>query len=299
MIETHEHAGRFQSVVKFSIRITSHYHQILSYTVVAILFESSTATDAQNVENQQIVVQAEELPSAYGAPPDLSHGRISTLTKSYVLSPFSFDLEAGYESDILRHGSPAQLFRQEIEMGLPARFTVGLQNQLEHFEGETRDRSFTLEARYALANWNKLPLNPTISAEYSFGLSNALPDSGELALLISHDFPNLIEWAMNIFVDREFSGRQSASAGFAQSVEVPVLLPEEKLEVGSKCNTVAAASLSEASSHRAGLRLAQPLLGVRPKKRVLIFRRSSDVVITHLPSKCSRYFLSLSAGLPQ
>lgn len=232
MIETHEHAGRFQSVVKFSIRITSHYHQILSYTVVAILFESSTATDAQNVENQQIVVQAEELPSAYGAPPDLSHGRISTLTKSYVLSPFSFDLEAGYESDILRHGSPAQLFRQEIEMGLPARFTVGLQNQLEHFEGETRDRSFTLEARYALANWNKLPLNPTISAEYSFGLSNALPDSGELALLISHDFPNLIEWAMNIFVDREFSGRQSASAGFAQSVEVPVLLPEEKLEVG-------------------------------------------------------------------
>ena len=177
-------------------------------------------------------MQAEELPSAYGAPPDLSHGRISTLTKSYVLSPFSFDLEAGYEGDIFRHGSPAQLFRQEIEMGLPARFTVGLQNQLEHFAGETRDRSFTLEARYALANWNKLPLNPTISAEYSFGLSNALPDSGELALLISHDFPNLIEWAMNIFVDREFSGRQSTSAGFAQSVEVPVLLPEEKLEVG-------------------------------------------------------------------
>jgi hypothetical protein len=37
---------------------------------------------------------------------------------------------------------------------------------------------------------------------------------------------------MNIFVDREFDGRQSTSAGFAQSVEVPILLPEEKLEVG-------------------------------------------------------------------
>ena len=209
-----------------------HSHEILSYAAIAILFASSTATDAQNVEGQQIVVQAEELPSAYGAPPDLSHGRISTLTKSYVLSPFSFELEAGYEGDIFRHGLPAQLFRQEIEMGLPARFTVGVQNELEHFAGETRNRSFTLQARYALANWNKLPLNPTISAEYSFGLSNALPDSGDLALLISRDFPNLIEWAMNIFVDREFSGRQSMSAGFAQSVEVPVLLPEEKLEVG-------------------------------------------------------------------
>jgi hypothetical protein len=117
-------------------------------------------------------------------------------------------------------------------MGLPARFTVGVQNQVEHFAAATRDRSFTLEARYALANWNKLPLNPAISAEYRFGLNDASRDSGELALLISHDFPHLIEWAMNIFVDREFGGRQSTTAGFAQSVEVPILLPEEKLEVG-------------------------------------------------------------------
>src|SRR5437588_12411629 len=205
------------------------------HNALAILFfAATTATNAQGAENRAVVVKAEgeELPSAYGAPPDMSHGRISTLTKSYVLSPFSFELEAGYQGAVFHHGLPAHLFRQEIEMGLPARFTVGVQNQVEHFAGETRDRSFTLEARYALANWNKVPLNPAISAEYRFGLSNALPDSGELALLISHDFPHLIEWAMNIFVDQDFGGRQSTSAGFAQSVEVPVLLPEEKLEVG-------------------------------------------------------------------
>ena len=50
------------------------------------------SSHAQESENRQITVEAEELPSAYGAPPDLSHGRISTLTKSYVLSPYSFDL---------------------------------------------------------------------------------------------------------------------------------------------------------------------------------------------------------------
>ena len=205
---------------------------ILACVALAVL--SVPGATGQEMENRQVVIraEAEELPSAYGAPPDLSHGRISTLTKSYVLSPFSFELEAGYEGDIFRHGLPAQLFRQEIEMGLPGRFTVGVQNQIEHFAGNTRDRSFTLEARYALANWNKLLLNPAISAEYRFGLSNGLPDSGELALLISHDFPHEIEWAMNIFVDREFDGKESTNAGFAQSVEVPVLLPEEKLEVG-------------------------------------------------------------------
>jgi hypothetical protein len=206
----------------------------LSHVAVTILFADAAAAIAQEIESRQVVVQAEagELPSAYGAPPDMSHGRISTLTKSYVLSPFSFELEAGYEGAVFRHGLPAELFRQEIEMGLPARFTVGIQNQFEHFAGETRDRSFSLEARYALANWNKLPLNPTISAEYRFGLRDAIQDSGELALLISHDFPHLVEWAMNIFVDREFGGRNSTSAGFAQSVEVPVLLPKEKLEIG-------------------------------------------------------------------
>src|SRR5207237_2019500 len=172
-------------------------------------------------EERHVAVQAEgeELPTAYGAPPDMSHVRISTLTKSYVLSPFSFELEAGYEGSIFRHGLPSQLFRQEIEMGLPARSTVGVQNQVEHFAGETRERSFTLEGRYALANWNKLPLNPAISAAYRFGLSNALPDSGEIALHISHEFPHLIEWAMNRFVDRDFGCRQSTIARFAETLE--------------------------------------------------------------------------------
>src|SRR5437879_12451132 len=148
--------------------------------VLAILLAGAIA-QAQEIENRHVVVQAEaeELPSAYGAPPDLSHGRISTLTRSYVLSPFSFELEAGYEGAVFRHGLPSQLFGQEIEMGLPARFTVGIQNQVEHFAGEIRDRSFTLEERYALADWNKLQINPTLSDEYQFGLSNALPDSEE------------------------------------------------------------------------------------------------------------------------
>src|SRR6266403_3219407 len=222
---------------------------------------------AQDASTRNVIVEAEELPSAYGAPPDLSHGRISTLTKSYVLSPFGFELEAGYEGDIFRHGLPAHLFRQEIEMGLPARFTVGVQNQVEHFAGETRDHSFTLEGRYALANWNKLPLNPAISAEYRFGLGNALPDAGEIALLISRDFPHLIESAMNIFVDREFSGRETTSAGFAQSVEMPVRLPEEKLEVGLEMQYRSGGETTGFRGTTKGLEIG-PTLAWRPTKKV-------------------------------
>ena len=238
------------------------------YWFAALVLARLIAVNAQEIEHRQVVVEAEaaQLPSAYGAPPDLSHGRISTLTKSYVLSPFSFELEAGYEDAVFRQGLPSQLFRQEIEMGLPARFTVGIQNQLEHFAGDTRDRSFTLETRYALANWNKLPLNPAVSAEYRFGLSDGLPDSGELALLITHDFSHLIEWAMNIFVDREFGGRKSTTGGFAQSVEVPVLLPEEKLEVGLEMQYRSGGEKLGPIGTRKGLAIG-PTLAWRPTQK--------------------------------
>ena len=60
---------------------------------LGVLLGSATLVSAQESENPQVLVEAEagEISSAYGAPPDLSHGRISTLTKSYVLSLFSFE----------------------------------------------------------------------------------------------------------------------------------------------------------------------------------------------------------------
>src|SRR3954470_348560 len=92
---------------------------------VAVLIGTAIAANAQESESR-VVVEAEEneLASAYGAPPDLSHGRISTLTKSYVLSPFSFELETGYDGSYFRDDVPAHIFSDEIEMGLPARFTI-------------------------------------------------------------------------------------------------------------------------------------------------------------------------------
>jgi hypothetical protein len=200
---------------------------------LAIMFSGNLkVATAQEPEDRRVTVEAEELPSAYGAPPDLSHGRISTLTRSYVLAPFSFEVEAAFEQQTFRHDTPAMFFGQEIEMGCPARFTVGLTNDVAHFHGDIREHSFGLEARYALADWDKLPLNPTISAGHRFGIRSAAEDSGELALLVSHSFPNLVEWALNVFVDHGFSGKAFTTAGFAQSVEIPLLLPEEKLEMG-------------------------------------------------------------------
>ena len=274
----------------------------VSSIILAVAFATSLlaiAANAQETESRHVIVEAEgeELPTAYGAPPDMSHGRISTLTKSYVLSPFSFELEVEYEGGIFRHGLPSQLFREEIEMGLPSRFTVGVQNQVQHFAGDTRERSCTLEARYALANWNKLPLNPAVSAEFRFSLTNKFPDSAELALLISHDFPHLIEWAMNIFVDRDFGGKQSTSAGFAQSIEMPVLLPEEKLEVGLEMQYRSGSETAGFRGTTKGLAIG-PTLAWRPTKKVRFDFSPLIGCSDHTPAVQVFAVLSFSFGGP-
>ena len=274
---------------------------ILRPLIVAAIVFAGTAilSFGEETSDREVIVSAEadELPTAYGAPPDLSHGRISTLTKSYVLAPYSFELETGYIASVFRHGPPTHVFMQEIEMGLPARFTVGLQNQAERSNDATDERSFTLEGRYALADWNKLPLNPAISAEYKFGFGKAF-DSGELALLISHDFPHLIEWSMNIFVDREFGGRASTSAGFAQSAEIPVLLPDEKLEVGIEMLYRSGGEAEVKQGTNKGLAIG-PTLAWRPTKSARFDLSPLFGCTDHTPALEVFAVFSLSFGGPK
>ncbi len=209
---------------------------------------------AQVSTQEEIVVRGEEVPSAYGAPPAFSRSRFSNLTQAYVLPPWAFFFGELYEGQAFDDGPPDHLFTQEIEMGLPYRFGIAAEAQFERFNGGGGARSVSLEARWALADWNKIPLNPTLFAEYKFGVGTIrheevppppgegeeeeesgppkVPDAYEFRLLLAQDFFERIEWAMNWFFEKENTGDRGREWGFAQSVMTPVLLPNERLKVG-------------------------------------------------------------------
>src|SRR5438270_1623501 len=213
---------------------------------------SARAQEVTLSEEQPIVVTAEEVPSAYGAPPGLSRSRFSNTTQAYVLPPWSFFFGELYEGQGFRHGPPDHLFTQEIEMGLPWRFNVAAEAQFERFNGGGGARSVSLEARWALADWNKIPLNPTILAEYKFGVGTIrheevppppaggeeesgppkVPDAYEVRLLLAQDFFERVEWAMTWFFEKENTRDRGREWGFSQAAMVPVLLPNERLKVG-------------------------------------------------------------------
>ena len=226
-----------------------------------LFFVSSTDAHAQTaaaVEN--VVVTGEGIPSSYGAPPGMSRTRFSPTVTAYVLPPWTFLAGEIYDGTAFRHGPPDHIFTTELEMGLPYRFGVAVETDFERFNGGGGPSTASIEMRYALADWNKIPLNPTLFAEWKFGTGPIRheevmppgegegegggeeeeeeggppekPDAFELRLLLAQDFGERIEWAMNWFFEQEVQGDRGREWGFAQAALTPVLLPAERLKVG-------------------------------------------------------------------
>jgi hypothetical protein len=204
----------------------------------------------QTAESEHLEITAEPLPSAYGAPTSFSQSRFSPLTNAYVLPPGSVYASLIYEDDVVHFRNPDHHFTEECEIGLPYRFNIAFENDVQHYDGDTQDATFSVEARYALADWDKIPLNPTIFAEYKTGIGNILhdegaptpahkfgpggfdksqdiPDAYELRLLLSEDFFDKIEWAMNTFFEQEIAGDRGREWGIANSAVTPMHLFHE------------------------------------------------------------------------
>src|SRR6266704_1185296 len=147
---------------------------IVLLVLVSGALVSTKVCRAQTAASEQIVVTGEEVPSAYGAPPGISRSRFSPLTNAYVLPPGAVYAGLIYEGDAFRHGCPDHLFTEEVEVGLPYRCGAAFEMGQERFNGDFQNKSFSVEARYALADWGKIPLNPTLFAEYKFGTGRIL-----------------------------------------------------------------------------------------------------------------------------
>jgi len=109
-------------------------------------------------------------------------------------------------------------------MGLPCAYGWGACKIRLSIRRRDSRRSFSLEAR------TRLRIGPSsaqscISAGIPFWPQHVARDSGELALLISHDFP-IDRVAMNIFVDRGvWRQERKNKCGFEPSVECRFCMP--------------------------------------------------------------------------
>src|ERR1700737_3908829 len=198
----------------------------IAFSLVIAWLALISLARAQIANSSNVEVTAEPLPSAYGAPTSFSQSRFSPLTNAYGLPPGSVYASLIHEDAVVHFRRPDHDFTEEIELGLPYRINIATETDVEHYGDETQVRSFSIEARYAFANWGKIPLNPTIFAEYKVGggrilhdegpptpahkfgprgfdTSMDIPDAYELRLLLSEDFFDRVEWPSNFFFHKK------------------------------------------------------------------------------------------------
>lgn len=175
----------------------------------------------------------EEMPFGPNEQPEWTTRRRFATTRVYVLPPFQFEFEQWWKGKWPREGQAEHLFQPEIEMGLPYRFQVDLYENIERTSPDgLRHQGIQVEGRWALADWGKIPLNPTLYGEWKF--NDHAPDAYELKLLLAQDLAPRWHWGFNLFYEQEVGGARTSEAGFSQAISYSVL--DETLSAGIEMN---------------------------------------------------------------
>src|SRR5438270_12694917 len=111
------------------------------------------AAEQQAATEQPVVVSGTESneefeePGGYGQPQWAERSRASATTKLYVLTPFEVFLGIVSESDFLSHNHFAEELTEEIEIGLPHRFELDLENHLGFARGDVAESAISVGLR--------------------------------------------------------------------------------------------------------------------------------------------------------
>lgn len=194
--------------------------------VICLALLSSDRAHAQERTEEQVRVSAESDEAEhdqftemgeYTQPAWAERSRFSATTRVYVLSPYEVFAGNVWETIFPRRGKMLHDLTQEIDLGLPHRLELGLENDLGLAGSVAHETSAAVEARYAFANWNAIPLNPSLSAEYTFGVGESVQETSRagalhrqhdamaVRLLLGQNFGDHLGYGLNVGLQQELS----------------------------------------------------------------------------------------------
>ena len=169
----------------------------------------------------------------YQQPKWTSGGQIGGVS-TYVVPAWNAELSQRWFPELDRDNTVDNAFNEEIEVGLPHRFQADFnENWGVDTRGFVEQRGFGLEARYALADWNVIPLNPTLYAEWEFNnqfSEHGVGDAYELKLLLSEQFGQRWHWALNGIYEQQVGGERATEFKVTQALTYTLI--DDKLNVG-------------------------------------------------------------------
>jgi hypothetical protein len=177
-----------------------------------------------------------------------------------------------------RHSKTLHDLTQEIDLGLQHRFELGVENELGLIGSDAHETSATVEARYAFANWNAIPLNPAISAEYIFGVGTSVKSATSdkdlhrqanavaVRLLLGQNFGDHVGYGLNLGLQQDVSRDSGREVEVSQSVAYGAM--KGKLEFGAEMRY--AHNTSQRNSDDRDELVAGPTIGWKPTRQLRI-----------------------------
>lgn len=169
------------------------------------------SVDAQNIPTTVVSAtrvseyREEDRVGPYGQPSWTAYRRFPS-TRVYVAPPGHVAFEYWSRPTIARHGPTEIQTQYEVEIGLPGRFQLDLY-AVHNQTGNAGNSGFNeqkFEVRYALADWDEIPLNPTLY----FEIDNR--DTGgdvlEYKLLLGGELRPSWHWGANLVYEAETGG---------------------------------------------------------------------------------------------
>jgi hypothetical protein len=220
------------------------------------------------VTGERTGLREEDQVGTYGQPRWTTRRRFAE-TRAYVMPKGEFEFEYWSIVEAPRHGDVEVETKYEVEMGLPHRLQLDIY-AISHSEGSSKAFNFDeqdVELRWAWADWNVIPGNPTLYAEYKF-LNNEA-DHVEFKLLTSGETPKRgLHWAANAVFEHAVGGNYSNSYELTGGMNYTLL--DEKLSAGAEVKLAYEDEKDHRGLHRPAEVLFGPSFQITPVKKMHI-----------------------------
>jgi hypothetical protein len=162
--------------------------------------------------------------------PEWTTRRAFAETDVYVIPPGEIEINQYYISSHSRHGKPLNDFESEFEFGLPWRTQFDVEPEYGIEDGKMRYHGTRLELPHALANWGKIPLNPTIDGGWRFREGEA--DSFLFRLLLAEQFGERWHFAANLGFEQQVGGERETE--YELNAALSYVVMDRKLTIGAE-----------------------------------------------------------------
>jgi hypothetical protein len=188
----------------------------------AVCLTAGMASRAQEAEATAVEVTGtapgilrQDSPVGPYNQPEWTTQRAFGTSRVYVRPPGTLEFNHFWTPEF-KDSEVEHAFREEVEIGLPYRLQLDLYQNWGIEEGDAFYKGSSVELRYALANWGKIPLNPTLYGEWNF--NDAAPDKWELKLLLGQTFGRRWNWAGNFTYEQETGGEREQEVALSSAL---------------------------------------------------------------------------------